>query len=523
MGESLLAAYLQPLLDKLASGPLMNFARQMGFHSDLREWRSKLRQIKLVLGDAEEKQMNDIEVKRWLDELLVLAYDADDVLEELDHEALQLHNKSSSDSATSSSQVQDLLAQIQEITTRFVDIEEEKRDLGLKERPGVRSRIINKSLPTSSLVDSSQIVGREGHIEAILKLLDISATTKAGANENRVFGMGGWRSVINGYGGVTLPNWMGDSSYSKLVKLSLVDCKSCKSLPSLGQLPLLEEVKIERMLEIEAIGMELYGEASPHGRPFPSLKTLEFENMPKWVNWSLPVIITSLLHLKLGYCPELVVPELSVLPSLRELRFRGVKDISNGLHCPTSLTELYIDWCKNLRTLPDGIISSNSKLQVLEIKDCESLESFPSGVLPTTLKILSIRNCRKLEWIGEMLLGPASLDYIGFWDYPNLRSLPECLCTNLTFLMIDRCESIESFPEIGLPFSNLTHLRIRDCENLKYLPSNLRKLTSLRDLHVARDRLSLPADAFSNFSAIEGLFAFLLSNRADFEDLEWQL
>ncbi|KAK6928712.1 Rx, N-terminal [Dillenia turbinata] len=289
MGEPLLAAYLQTLLDKLDSGQLLNFARQEGFESELKKWRSKLRQVKRVLGDAEEKQMSDREVKKWLDNLRDLAYDADDVLEDLNHKVLQRHNKSSSDSATSSSQVKELQAQIQEITSRFVDVEEEKSDLGLKERPRVRPSIISNSLPTSSLVDSSQIVGRKEDMDAILKLLDISATTKAGANANPKFGIGGWESG-----------------------------------------------------------------------------------------------------------------------------------------------------CKNLRTLPDGIFGSNGKLQVLGIKDCESLESFPSGVLPSTLKTLEIKNCRKLELLSEMLLSPASPERIEFLDYPNLKSLPECLCTDLTVLRIER-------------------------------------------------------------------------------------
>ncbi|KAK6928729.1 Rx, N-terminal, partial [Dillenia turbinata] len=297
MGEPHLAAYLQTLLDKLDSGQLWNFARQEGFESELKKWRSKLRQVKRVLGDAEEKQMSDREVKKWLDNLQDLAYDADDVLEELDHEALQRHNRSSSDSATSSSQVQDLLAQTQEITTRFVDIEEEKSDLGLKERPGVRSSIINNRLPSTSLVDSSQIVGREEDMDAILKLLDISSTAKAEAHANPGLGMGGFES--------------------------------------------------------------------------------------------------------------------------------------------------------------NGIINSNSELQVLDISGCESLESF---VLPSTVKMLKILNCRKLESISEMLLGPTSLERILFWDYPNLKSLRECLCTNLTYLLIYNCESIESFPETGLPSTNALQL-----------------------------------------------------------------
>ncbi|KAK6933747.1 Rx, N-terminal [Dillenia turbinata] len=406
MGEPLLAAYLQSLLDKLAPGPLMNFAIQQGFDSELRKWRSMLRKIKLVLGDAEEKQMNDIEVKRWLDDLLILAYDADDALDDLDCEALQQEDNSSSDPAASNSQLLDMLPLIKKIAARFQYIEEQKIDLGLEAKHGVRSSIINKRPETTSLLDTSEIVGREHDVEAILKLMRLSETTKAEAHASPTLGMAGSGC---GYCGVTLPNWIGDSSYSKLVELSLINCERCKWLPSLGQLPLLQKLTIKGMLEIEILGTELYGEASPHGQPFPSL------------------------------------------------------------------TQLCIENCKNLRTLPDAIMSSNSNLQVLEIWDCTSLESFPSGVLPSTLKGLSICNCRKLESISEMLLGPTSLDSVYFKEYPNLKSLPECLCTNLTLLTIDRCESIESLPETP----NLTHLEVRYCENLKYLPSNLPKLTSL--------------------------------------------
>ncbi|KAK6928887.1 Rx, N-terminal [Dillenia turbinata] len=89
MGETLLAAYLQTLLDKLGSGQLMNFARQDGFESELKKRRQMRRRIKTVLDDAKEKQMMDGEVKKWLDDLLDLAYDAADLLDEIDH-----HNSS---------------------------------------------------------------------------------------------------------------------------------------------------------------------------------------------------------------------------------------------------------------------------------------------------------------------------------------------------------------------------------------------------------------------------------------------
>ncbi|KAK6933773.1 Rx, N-terminal, partial [Dillenia turbinata] len=399
MGEPLLAAFLQTLLDKLDSGPLLNFARHVGFRSELRTWRSKLLQVRRVLCDAEEKQMADREVKKWLDNLRDLAYNADDMLEELRHEALQRQNNSSSDSAANSSQVQDLLAQIQEITTSFSDIEQDKSDLGLKERSGVRSSVINDRLPTTSLVDLLQIVGREKDTDAILKLLKIGETTKPEENRNQlpphvldlkffqkltkfVVGrpLGGpkkvhhlpgnlqisildkaddvedaedalvinlmnkknieelefkWEGnldntenaesqvqilnllepckmlrnlVIEGYSGVTLPNWIGDSSYSKLVELSLIYCKRCKSLPSLGQLPLLQKLRIKGMLEIETIGTELFGEASPHGQPFPSLTELRIENC-KNLQTLPPSLqkLTSLKNLHVVECDNLII------------------------------------------------------------------------------------------------------------------------------------------------------------------------------------------------------------------------
>ncbi|KAK6933756.1 Rx, N-terminal [Dillenia turbinata] len=501
MEDPLLAAHLQSLLDKLAPGPLMDFAIQEGFDSELRKWRSMLRKIKPVLGDAEQKQMNDREVKRWLHDLLVLAYDADDALDDLGCEALQQQNNSSSAPATSCSQLPDMLPLIKKITARFQDIEEQKSDLELDAKHGVRSSIINKRSETTSLLDTSEIVGRENDVEAILKLMRLSETTKAKAHASHTFGMAGSGSVgdaedafvinlmskknieklkfgwlrdadnngnaerqfqilnllepgkmlrnlvIRRYRGVTLPNWIGDSSYSELVELSLIDCKRCKLLPSLGQLPQLQKLTIEGMLEIETMGTELYGEASPHGQPFPSL------------------------------------------------------------------TELRIKSCKNLRTLPDGIMSSNSNLQVLEIRDCKSLESLGSGVLPSTLKELSIMYCRKLESIGEIpcnlqkLTSLKNLCVVGCDNLvsltegglpPSIQDLEFGACAKvekqmwdecapaklpfLTHLCIDvvGCESIESFPETP----NLAHLTIRGCNNLKYLPSNLQRLTSLQYIYV---------------------------------------
>ena len=48
-----------------------------------------LSKIKVVLHDAQEKQLTDTSVQLWLDDLQDLAYDLDDVLDEFATEALR--------------------------------------------------------------------------------------------------------------------------------------------------------------------------------------------------------------------------------------------------------------------------------------------------------------------------------------------------------------------------------------------------------------------------------------------------
>ena len=53
--------------------------------------------------------------------------------------------------------------------------------------------------------------------------------------------------TISCYGGISFPNWVGDSSFSNLQVMRLIDCSNCSSLPPVGQLPALKELYIEGM------------------------------------------------------------------------------------------------------------------------------------------------------------------------------------------------------------------------------------------------------------------------------------
>lgn len=90
LGEAALSAFLQIVFDKLMSPNLLNFFRQTNIHETLKKWSKILLKIQAVIFDAEQKKMNNNNNKlviMWLDELQDLAYDLDDILDEICTEA----------------------------------------------------------------------------------------------------------------------------------------------------------------------------------------------------------------------------------------------------------------------------------------------------------------------------------------------------------------------------------------------------------------------------------------------------
>ncbi|KAK3004265.1 hypothetical protein RJ639_017873 [Escallonia herrerae] len=86
--EIFISALVTVLFEKLASGELLNLARRQGIYSHIETWSLTLEKVEAVLGEAEEKQIMDKSVNKWLEQLQDLAYDLDDILDELATEAL---------------------------------------------------------------------------------------------------------------------------------------------------------------------------------------------------------------------------------------------------------------------------------------------------------------------------------------------------------------------------------------------------------------------------------------------------
>ncbi|KAH9686015.1 putative disease resistance RPP13-like protein 1 [Citrus sinensis] len=201
IGEAVLSASIELLVNKLASEGLRFFARQEQILADLMKWKKMLMKINVVLDDADERQRTDQSVKLWLGELQNLAYDVEDLLDEFETEALRRKlllgdgesdaaNDDQPSSSTGTSIFRKLIptccttftprsikfdytimSKIKEINARFQDIVSQKDLLDFKENSVGRSRKVRQRRETTSLVNEAKVYGRENEKKEIVELL----------------------------------------------------------------------------------------------------------------------------------------------------------------------------------------------------------------------------------------------------------------------------------------------------------------------------------------------------------------
>ncbi|KAL3500703.1 hypothetical protein ACH5RR_039796 [Cinchona calisaya] len=89
MVDSLVSATIQVLLDKAISLATDRMGLVFGFKKDMENLRESAAMIALVLADADDKQRHSRAVQHWLKRLEQVAFDADNVLDELNYEILR--------------------------------------------------------------------------------------------------------------------------------------------------------------------------------------------------------------------------------------------------------------------------------------------------------------------------------------------------------------------------------------------------------------------------------------------------
>ncbi|XP_059318160.1 putative disease resistance protein At3g14460 [Lycium ferocissimum] len=322
--------------------------------------------------------------------------------------------------------------------------------------------------------------------------------------------------TINGYSGTQLPTWIGNHSFYKLVSLSLSDCRGCRILPSLGQLPSLKNLMVKGLSEIKSIGDEFFGHNSTTLTPFASLETLTFTEMLEWEDWLFDCdgdmeAFSNLLELHLEECPKLRGKLPDVLPCLVKLVIYECQQLDSSLPRLPQLHELELRRC-NIRLisspcevtklaslqlynisneyLPESFLQNLTTVERLIISDCCELVHLSRNKNElqylTSLRRLVIRNCDLLGSLfeeGQKL--PHGLEYVELDSCHNLLKLPSLLHTlaSLEEVLITDCPRLESFAGKIFP-SNLKGLAIQGC-SLESLPeSMMNRISSLKYLSV---------------------------------------
>ncbi|KAL6127019.1 hypothetical protein ACLB2K_075064 [Fragaria x ananassa] len=295
--------------------------------------------------------------------------------------------------------------------------------------------------------------------------------------------------TIKGYGGLKFSTWIGNPSFTKMVRVKLEGCNHCQFLPPFGQLPCLKELCIQEMDAVESVGIEFYGEGN---LSFQALETLEFWNLKNWKKWypcqqSEGVKVFSCLKkLSIRCCPKLEGDLPEKLDSLAQLEIYGCEELVVSVSKYKQLHGSNIENCKmvvyDTSTVQFDLLESLTFSNVSELR-------FQTEALMKSLKNvkeLKITGCEELTCSFQnedrLLQHLISLGRLELSECGSLVKVPEGLhhLRSLQELRISECSSLVSFPDVGLP-PCLQVIVIRDCESLlhyaKYqIPPGLKRI-----------------------------------------------
>ncbi|KAF3685513.1 putative anthocyanidin reductase-like [Capsicum annuum] len=210
--------------------------------------------------------------------------------------------------------------------------------------------------------------------------------------------------TIKGYSGIQFSSWTASPSFHKLVSLSLINCKGCQFLPSLGQLPSLKNLMVKGLREIKSIGDEFFGDTSTILTSFTSLERLSFMDMLERQDWLFGhdgdrEAFSNLLEFHLDECPKLRGKLPDVLPCLVKLVIYECQQLDSSLQRLPQLNELELRRC-NIRMISSPCeVTKLASLQLSNLSNEYLPESFLQNL--TTVERLIISDCTNLVHLSR--------------------------------------------------------------------------------------------------------------------------
>ncbi|KAF3455378.1 hypothetical protein FNV43_RR00001 [Rhamnella rubrinervis] len=178
--DALISAAIEQLFERLASTQVVDFIRRKKIDQNLLEdLKRMLTSANRVLDDAEKKMITNPDVREWVLKLQDEIHGAEDLVDEINAEALQREVEGTSQFGchypvrnllSSRFSLKNVECRLKKIIKSLKDAVKEMNELGLKE--GVEtSRAPRRSAQTTYMVRESDICGRDADKEAIMKFL----------------------------------------------------------------------------------------------------------------------------------------------------------------------------------------------------------------------------------------------------------------------------------------------------------------------------------------------------------------
>ncbi|KAI3470236.1 hypothetical protein Pfo_026899 [Paulownia fortunei] len=206
MEEAVVGATIQVVLQNLLSVSAEEISLFRDFKKDLKKLNESVSMIQDFLDDAEKKQVTDKAVKRWLKKLEGVAFDADNVLDELNYEDLskkmETQNKMKKNKVPSFfphripiARRLKMARKIRDINANLEKINKEASGFGLQvglagaHVPGAGSDA-PAGMETDSFTLDPIFLGRENDVPTIVEMLTASPTEQV-LSVIPIVGMGG--------------------------------------------------------------------------------------------------------------------------------------------------------------------------------------------------------------------------------------------------------------------------------------------------------------------------------------------
>nr|AIW47135.1 NBS-LRR-like protein [Gossypium thurberi] len=287
---------------------------------------------------------------------------------------------------------------------------------------------------------------------------------------------------------------------TRLKLLKLGGCKSLRSFPtrigmeSLERLTLSGCSKLESFPEIDG-KMECLLELCFDGtniKEIPSsignLRRLELLNLKDCTSLrSLPIKIgmESLEKLILSGCSSL----------------KSFPEIDGKMEC---LLELYLDGT-GIKELSISI-GNLKRLELLNLKDCQSLRGLPIKFGMESLEKLILSGCSNLKSFPE-IDGKMECLLELYLDGTGIKELPISIgnLSSLVLLNLKDCRNLVDLPGSIVGCKSLKSLNLSGCYKVEYLPENMQQIEFLEELDLSETSMTKPPPFIFQFKNLKVL------------------